>query len=117
MSDNPSRCHQSNMAPFITVAMRKTIVCWCFEQHMTALQISVLAGCSEQAVYKVLRLHRDYSQVTNPFTHSRGRRILDNDNVEYIHALLQANPALYLDELQEQLLSAWDTDGWVDCTI
>src|ERR1700722_7250747 len=81
MSDNPSRCHQSNMAPFITVAMRKTIVCWCFEQHMTALQISVLAGCSERAVYKVLQLHWDYGQVTNLFTHSRGRRILDNGDV------------------------------------
>jgi transposase len=111
MSDNPSRCHQSNMAPFITVAMREAIVRWRFEQHMTALQISVLAGCSERAVYKVLRLHWDYGQVTNLFTRSRGRpRILDNGDVENIHTLLQANPALYLDELQEQLLSARDTD-------
>ena len=65
---------------------------------MTALQISVLADCSERAVYKVLRLY--YGQVTNPFTRSRGR--LHILNVEYIHALLQANSALYLDELQEQ---------------
>jgi hypothetical protein len=95
MSDNPS----VNMAPFITVAMREAMVCWRLKQHMTALQISVLVGCTE--VYKVLRLHRVYyGQVTNPFTRSRGRlHILD---VEYIHALLQANPALYLDELQEQ---------------
>src|SRR6266436_5655697 len=94
MSDNPS----VNMAPFITVAMHEAMVCWCLKQHMTALQISVLVGCTEQAVYKVLRLHRVYyGQVTNPFTRSRGRlHILD---VEYIYALLQANLALYLDEL------------------
>src|SRR5712672_3447670 len=68
MSDNPS----VNMAPFITVAMREAMVCWRLKQHMTALQISVLVGCSERAVYKVLRLHRVYyGQVTNPFKYSQ----------------------------------------------
>ena len=78
---------------------------------MTALQISILAGCSERTVYEVLQLHWDYGQVTNPFTRSRGRpRVLENGDVEYIYALLQANPALYLDELQEQLFSVRDKD-------
>jgi hypothetical protein len=36
-----------NMAPFITVAMREAMVYWHLGQYMTALQISVLAGCSE----------------------------------------------------------------------
>ncbi|KAG1743852.1 hypothetical protein EDB19DRAFT_1633141, partial [Suillus lakei] len=31
-------------------------------------------------------------------------------DTEYIHALLQANPVMYLDELQEQLLTAWNKD-------
>src|ERR1700722_1373614 len=62
-------------------------------------------------MYDILRLHRDYSQITNPFARSRGRpRILDNGDVEYVHALLQANPTLYLDELQEQLFAARDKD-------
>src|SRR6202040_863239 len=99
------------MAPFTTLEMRKAMVHWRFEQNMTAPQISVLAGCSERTVYEVLRLHRDYGQVTNPFIRSRGRpRILENGDIEYIHALLQANPALYLDELQEQLFSVRDKD-------
>ncbi|OAX31828.1 hypothetical protein K503DRAFT_777259, partial [Rhizopogon vinicolor AM-OR11-026] len=29
-------------------------------------------------------------------------------DIQYIHALLQANPTLYLDELQEQLFAARD---------
>jgi len=101
----------SDMAPFTTLEMRKTMVYWRFEEHMTALQISILAGCSDRTVYEVLWLHRDYGQVTYPFTRSRGRpHVLENGDVEYIHALLQANPVLYLDELQEQHLSVWDKD-------
>ena len=99
------------MAPSTTIEMRKAMVRWRFEQHKTALEIAVLSGCSERTVYEVLRLHRDYGQVTNPFARTRGRpRILDNGDMEYIHALLQANPVLYLDELQEQLFAARDKD-------
>ncbi|KAG2037495.1 hypothetical protein BDR03DRAFT_821255, partial [Suillus americanus] len=56
-------------------------------------------------VYNILRLHRDNGQVTNPFACRGGHpRILDTVDTKYIHALLQENPAMYLDELQEQLL-------------
>ncbi|KIM71688.1 hypothetical protein PILCRDRAFT_82531, partial [Piloderma croceum F 1598] len=52
-----------------------------------------------------------YGQVTNPFAHTRGHpHILNNGDVEYIHALLQANPMLYLDELQEQFFAVQDKD-------
>ena len=99
------------MAPATTPEMREAMVRWRFEQHKTAFEISKLANCSERTVYDILRLHRDYSQITNPFARSRGRpRILDNGDVEYVHALLQANPTLYLDELQEQLFAARDKD-------
>jgi transposase len=91
--------------------MHEAMVRWRFEHHQTALEISTLAGCSERTVYEILRLHRDYGQVTNPFARTRGRpRILNNGDIEYIHALLQANPMLYLDELQEQLFAAQDKD-------
>ncbi|KAG2034936.1 hypothetical protein BDR03DRAFT_818745, partial [Suillus americanus] len=83
------------------------IIFWRFEQHRTALEISPLAQCSKKTVYNILCLHQDYSQVTNPFACRRGcSRILDAVDTKYIHALLQANPAMYLDELQEQLLTA-----------
>ncbi|KAG1878835.1 hypothetical protein F4604DRAFT_1499008, partial [Suillus subluteus] len=91
--------------------MRQNIVFWWFEQHRTALEISQLAQCSEKTVYNILRLHQDYGQVTNPFACCRGcPHILDTIDTEYIHALLQANPAMYLDELQEQLLTAQNED-------
>ncbi|KAJ8582892.1 hypothetical protein M405DRAFT_846176 [Rhizopogon salebrosus TDB-379] len=68
------------MAPFTTQEMRENMVFW---QHKTALEISKLAQYSERTVYGVLRLHCDYGQ---------------------------ANPTLYLDELQEQLFAARDKD-------
>jgi transposase len=100
------------MAPFTTQEMRKNMVFWCFEQHKTALEISKLAQCSERMVYSVLRLHCDYGQVTNPFSRRGRPRVLDPVDIQYIHALLQANPTLYLvlDELQEQLFAAQDKD-------
>jgi transposase len=99
------------MAPFTTPEMRQNMVFWRFEQHKTAFEISKLAQCSERTVYNVLRLHREYGQVTNPFTHrGRPRKALDPIDIEYIYALLQANPAMYLDELQEQLFAARDKD-------
>ena len=82
------------MALFITVAMHEAMVYWHLEQHMTALQISVLAGCSERVVYEVLQLHRVYyGQFTNHFTRESqlGRpHILDNGDVEYIHTLFSS---------------------------
>jgi len=42
------------MAPFTTLEMREAMVRWHFEEHMTALQLSLLAGCSEKTVYEVL---------------------------------------------------------------
>jgi hypothetical protein len=99
------------MALFTTIEMCEAMVRWRFEQQKTVHKISELACCSERTVYEVLRLHWDYGKVNNPFTHNRGRpRILDNGNVEYIYALLQANPGLYLDELQEQLFAVRDKD-------
>ena len=91
--------------------MRENMVIWWFKQHKTAAEIARLAGCSESTVYEVLRLHREYGQVTNPHSSPRGRsRILQTADIEYIHSLLLANPAMYLDELQEQLLSIRDVD-------
>ena len=77
------------MAPPTTVEMHEAMVHWWFEQHKITLEISQLAQCSERTVYKVLQLHWDYGQITNPFACSRGPPcILDNGDVEYIYALL-----------------------------
>ena len=109
------------MAPLTSNEMREKMVIWQFKEHKTAAEIARLASCSESTVYDVLRLHREYGQVTNPYAHPRGHpRILQMADIEYIHSLVLANPSLYLDELQEQLLSVRDVDvslSTISCTI
>ncbi|KAG0695439.1 hypothetical protein DFH29DRAFT_761057, partial [Suillus ampliporus] len=74
-------------------------------------EISKLAQCCEATVYNVLRNHRKYGQHTNPFARERGHpRTLSTADLDYLHSILQANPALYLDELQEKLQSYRDVD-------
>jgi hypothetical protein len=105
MRDNPSRCHQSTWHRSL---QREAMVRWRFEQHMTALQISVLAGCSERVVYEVLQLHRVYyGQFTNHFTResqqgssSHPRQWRCWIHTHFVSKLIQHY--IYLDELQEQ---------------
>ena len=44
LSHSISSCHciVLNMAPSTSIEMHKIVVCWCFEQHKTAFEISVL---------------------------------------------------------------------------
>ena len=100
------------MAPFTTPELCNSMVVWRYEQRKTILEISKLACCSERTVYDVLRLHREYGQTVNPFMRGRGHpRILSNGDLEYLCSLLQANPALYLDKLQEPLLYVRDVEA------
>lgn len=95
------------MAPPLGEQLRDRIVEWRYTHQKTAAEIADLAGCSERTVYTILRNHRDYLQTSNPFARPRGRpRILDQGDITYITSLLQANPTLYLDEIQERLLEA-----------
>ncbi|KAJ7229587.1 hypothetical protein C8J57DRAFT_1011829, partial [Mycena rebaudengoi] len=91
--------------------LRSRIVVWRYEQQKSATEIAELAGCSESTVYNILRLHRDYGQTTNPFARPRGRpRALDMADMNYLTSLLDVNPGLYLDELQQKLYDARDVD-------
>jgi transposase len=99
------------MAPVITPEMCQNMAVWRYEQRKTVLEISKLARCCEKTVYTLLRYHREYGQFTNPFAQGRGRpRNLSTADLEYLHSILQANPALYLDELQEKLQFYRDVD-------
>ena len=77
---------------------------WC----MTALQISVLAGCSERVVYEVLQLHWVYyGQFTNHFTRESQQGSSSHPqqwrcwiHTHFVFKLIQHY--IYLDELQEQ---------------
>jgi transposase len=65
---------------------------------------------SERTVRDVLRLHRTFGVVRDPYAQPRGgRRSLTTGDLNYISSLLVANPCLYLDELQDRLATDWDT--------
>lgn len=99
------------MAPYLSQETRERIVVWKHEQHKTAPEIAELAGCSQSTVYAVLAFERDYGVVNNPFAKQKGRpRALTTTDLNYITSLLEANPALYLDELHAQLLANRDVD-------
>jgi hypothetical protein len=53
-----------------------------------------------------MRNFREFDQVKNPFSSGTGRPSqIEEGDISYLHALLEANPALYLDELQTRMLS------------
>lgn len=99
------------MVPTLSQEMRRNIVIWRFQLQKTGREIAALANCSEATVWEVLRLHREYGQVTSPNAQRRGRaRILETADVQFLSSLLLANPTLYLDELQEQLSKTRNVD-------
>ena len=95
------------MAPQITSQIRERIVFWRYDQQKKVPEIAVLADCSESAIYEILRIYRDFGVVNNPFCHQRGHpRALNQGDMTYISSILDANPTLYVDEIQERLLHA-----------
>ena len=65
--------------------------------------------CSIGLIYNVIRNYRDFGQVRNPFALRAGRPcILTEEDLLFLNALLEANPSLYLDELQQKLFDIWD---------
>ena len=72
--------------------------------HLTMEEIATKQRVSIGLVSKVVCLHQLYGQVTDPFVHHAGRpSFLEHDDLEYLSAILDANPGLYLDEIQDKL--------------
>ncbi|KAI0338969.1 hypothetical protein BDW22DRAFT_1297215, partial [Trametopsis cervina] len=91
--------------PHLSTEMRQRILSWRHESGLPVAEIAQLACCSERTVYKILHLYREYGTVQNPLAIPRGRaRKLDTSDLDYMFSLLQANPSMYLDELQEHLM-------------
>lgn len=92
-------------------ALREQIVVWKHEMGKSTVEIAELAGCCERTVRNILRYERDYGLVSNPHAQAHTRlRLLDSRDTDYIRSLLQAQPILYLDEIQAALLEYRDVD-------
>jgi transposase len=99
------------MAPHTTTEMQEQMVIWHTELGKSTVEIAELAGCSEHTVREVLRLRRETGNVHNTFTQPRGGpRSLNQGDITYISSLLDANPTLYLDELQIKLAETQHVD-------
>ncbi|KAF8057174.1 hypothetical protein FPV67DRAFT_1372166, partial [Lyophyllum atratum] len=99
------------MAPHTSTELRKRMVYWKDELQLSTAEIAKLASCSERTVREVLRLHREHGMVHNPFAQPRGRRrSLETADMNFILSILDANPALYLDEIQSRLSDDRNTD-------
>ena len=99
------------MALPVSVELRERIIAWRYELHLPIDAIITLSGRCERTVHYVLKTFRDYNQVNNPFTQPRSRkRILDHDDLNYIESILLAEPALFLDEIQNKLRTARDVE-------
>ena len=89
--------------------LRKRIPYLRFVEHFTVKEICRILGIKKTAVYDTLANYRKYGVVHNPkaFTEcSPGcRRKLDATDIQFIKSLLHQNPCIYLDKLQNELLS------------
>ena len=73
--------------------------------------IVLLSGCSKHTVNNVLSTYCDYNQVVNPLVQPQGCPcVLDRSDLNFINSILAAEPALYLDEIQEKLHTFRDVE-------
>ena len=57
-------------------------------------------------VHRVVSLHKHYGQVTDPCAQPQGgHRILTSEDDNYIRSLIEERPTIYLDEIQEKLVT------------
>ena len=89
--------------------LKERIVHWYYQDDMTMEEIRDLAHCSLGLISKVINNYREFGQVRVPFTQWMGRpSTLTDGDLTFLKAILEANPGLYLDEMQEKLAAVRD---------
>ena len=90
--------------------MREHILAWRNEGKHPQ-EMADLASCSLRTVYYLLSYDQDYGTTTHPCARTSGRpRSLNIGDINYLTSLIAARPKIYLDELQEDLLSTRGID-------
>jgi transposase len=92
------------MTRALSTDLKQRIINWYLNDGMDMEEITDLASVSIGLVSNVVSLYCQYGQVSNPFGHRPGHpSYLNADDILYTETILQANPGLYLDEIQENL--------------
>jgi transposase len=109
------------MLPHLSQDIHEQIAIWHNDQNLSPEDIAKLAGCSICTVYYILSYHRDFGVVNNLFAKSRGcSHSLDTGDMNYLISLVESQPKIYLDELQEALATNWDIDvslATISCSL
>ena len=99
------------MAPQVSLELRERIVAWRHELNVSIDDIIRLSNHCDKTVRNVLKTYQDHNAFMQPFIQPRGRkRLLDRDDLNYLEAILRAEPGLFLDELQEKLRTVRDIE-------
>ncbi|KAJ6517588.1 hypothetical protein DFH09DRAFT_1429048, partial [Mycena vulgaris] len=77
-----------------------------FDKAMSVAQICTVLGVKKSLVYKTLDFHTLHGTSYNLFANRSGRtRLLNSTDIKYILALVEQCHTIYIDEIQEKLLS------------
>ena len=92
------------MAPQLSKDLRDHVVCWRTEHQYSYRKLAELAGCSVGTIANILMYHHIFGSSVNPFGQRPGRPCeLDEEDRGYLENLLQCEPTIYLDEIQQKL--------------
>jgi transposase len=77
-----------------------------FEKNLSVPQICTVLGVKKTMVYNCLDYHTIHGTSYNPNANRSGRpRILDSTDLKFILALVEQCHTIYIDEIQEKLLT------------
>ncbi|KZP14063.1 hypothetical protein FIBSPDRAFT_705616, partial [Athelia psychrophila] len=100
------------MPPYhISCDLKARIPVMCYQLAYSVKEICEVLGVKKSLIYQVLQCHRvHHGAVTPPGRRKAGRcRLLTSTDISFIRSLLSLNHTIYLDEIQEQLLSRRNT--------
>ena len=86
----------------------------CYVEGFKVKEIERILSFKKSMIYQTLNYHRNYSVVFNPtafsnFSQQQQLCILTSMDLNLIKALLDQEPSMYLDELQDELLTCCRT--------
>jgi len=95
------------MPPYISNDLKGRIPALHYEQGYSIKKICQLLNIKKTLAYKTLKLHRKFGVPYNPHARQQGvcPHCLTTTDLSFICALLDQQHTVYLDEIQEQLLS------------